>query len=366
LQGIRPTGIDRVGLAYVERYADEAQAVISVRGLLIGLSPSVSRAVFRHLLNEQPSRLGWLGLVCGLFLGCGRLRPNTIVLHTAHSGVEYPGYFRAVSRRQSRVVFMVHDLIPLTHPEYARGTASDQHADRIHAALAGAAGIVANSQATLDDVAAFARKHGTRMPPAVVAHLAPGTPVRAAKERALVEPYFVAIGTLEPRKNYSLLLHVWQRMVAQLGPRTPKLLVIGRPGWKCENELDMLHLSPALQGVVRHLADCSDHALVGWLTSARALLFPSFVEGYGMPLVEALAMGVPVLASDLPVFREIAADVPDYLDPLDGPAWLARIQAYSQPYSLDHARQLARIRAFRPPSWGDHFKVVDDFLACLP
>jgi glycosyltransferase involved in cell wall biosynthesis len=96
------------------------------------------------------------------------------------------------------------------------------------------------------------------------------------------------------------------------------------------------------------------------------LLFPSFAEGYGMPLVEALSRGVPVIASDLPVFREIAGDVPDYLDPLDGMGWMVRIESFADPASPERAAQLKRLAGFSAPIWPAHFETVERFLERLP
>jgi glycosyltransferase involved in cell wall biosynthesis len=101
------------------------------------------------------------------------------------------------------------------------------------------------------------------------------------------------------------------------------------------------------------------------LHHAQALLFPSFVEGYGMPLVEALALGVPVIASDLGAFHEIAANIPDYIDPLDGLRWAERVMDYAQPNSESRAMQLQRMAHFKTPSWGEHFVKVDGLLARL-
>jgi glycosyltransferase involved in cell wall biosynthesis len=98
------------------------------------------------------------------------------------------------------------------------------------------------------------------------------------------------------------------------------------------------------------------------LAGARALLFPSFAEGYGLPLAEALALGVPAVCSALPALREVGGAVPDYLDPLDGAAWRRAVLDHARPGSARRAAQLARLRGWRAPSWEAHFAAVDALL----
>ncbi len=127
----------------------------------------------------------------------------------------------------------------------------------------------------------------------------------------------------------------------------------------------MLERCAELRGLVHEESNCSDERLHALLHHARALLFPSFVEGYGLPLVEALMLRVPVIASNLAIFREIAADMPDYLDPLDGTGWISRILAYVPADSPERSAQMARIAHFREPTWSEHFDRVDTFLDSL-
>ncbi|MGF6300003.1 glycosyltransferase involved in cell wall biosynthesis [Paraburkholderia sp. WC7.3d] len=279
--------------------------------------------------------------------------------------MEFGRYYNAMTKRQIRPVFMVHDLIPLTHAEYCRPGVDATHRNRMQTALKHASGLIMNSQATLDSLAAEAHRSNLPLPPIVVAHLASGVTPRPLAPRPIATPYFVMLSTIEPRKNHWFILHVWRRLVEQLGAAAPKLVVIGRRGWECENVIDMLERCESLKGVVIEESHCSDEKLYAYLQHCQALLFPSFVEGYGMPLAEALALKVPVLASDLSVFHEIADDIPDYLDPLDGPGWLARIQAYTQANSPERDGQLSRIERFREPTWVEHFERVDAFLETL-
>lgn len=285
-------------------------------------------------------------------------------MHTSHNGMEFERYYSGMAARGVRTVFMVHDLIPITHAEYCRPGVDGIHRKRIRTALKHADGLITNSQSTLDSLTIEGQRAGLTLPPSIVALLASGIDTRGTHATPALEqtPYFVMLSTIEPRKNHWFILHVWRRLVEQLGAAAPKLVIIGRRGWECENVADMLERCTALRDTVIELPSCSDEDLHAWLQHARALLFPSFAEGYGMPLVEALALGVPVLASNLDVFSEISGDIPDYIDPLDGPGWIKHIVAYSQPFSPQRQAQLERITQFREPSWTDHFERVDCLL----
>ncbi|NMM04349.1 glycosyltransferase family 4 protein [Paraburkholderia sp. RP-4-7] len=364
--GLLPTGVDRVGLAYIQKYGSEARAILSERGFSAVLTEKDSQQTFAWLLSSVCNRNAIRALVVRACLNRVREKKiNGVLLHTSHNGMEFGRYYRAMAAREIRPVFMVHDLIPLTHAEYCRPGVDATHRHRMHTALKHASGLITNSQATLDSLAAEAHHANLSLPPSVVARLASGVTQRPLAPRPLPSPYFVMLGTIEPRKNHWFILHVWRRLVEQLGTATPKLVVIGRRGWECENVIDMLERCQSLKGVVIEEAHCSDEQLHAYLQHAQALLFPSFVEGYGMPLAEALALKVPVLASDLDVFHEIADDIPDYLDPLDGPGWLASIQAYAQANSPARDAQLTRIERFREPTWAEHFDHVDGFLETL-
>ena len=370
MAGRLPTGVDRVSLAYVGHFAHQAQAVVRFGRRSLVLTPAASAQLFRALLHPSP-RFGWTvrKLVGPEY--CNLLRRQDIagkfLFNTGHTGLERATYPARLRRMAVRPVFFIHDLIPITHPEYCRPGELAKHVMRMRNALAVASGIIANSQATLEALADFAARAGQAMPPAVVAPL--GTPRLPAPSavRPLAEPYFVMLGTIEARKNHLLILQVWRRLVDIMGARAPRLVIIGQRGWECENVVDLLERCASLRGIVIELSSCTDADVSTYLTHAQALLFPSFAEGYGMPLVEALLLGLPVIASDLPAFREIAGDVPEYVDPLDALGWLATITAYAPDtaHAPVRAQQLVRLERFNVPTWESHFDVVDRFLAAL-
>ena len=140
-------------------------------------------------------------------------------------------------------------------------------------------------------------------------------------------------------------------------------MLVGRRGWENENVLDLLERCTLLKGLVTEAGSLPDPAVATLLAGSRALLFPSFAEGYGLPLAEALAAGAPAICSDLPALREVGGDVPEYLDPLDGAGWRRMVLDYAGPESRSRAAQLARLRSWVATRWDEHFDAVDGMLA---
>ena len=367
--GRLPTGIDRVCLAYLEQYRGDAQAVIQRRGFRRILPEAASDRLFEMLLHPRRSVRRDLAR----FLASERLRPNPrlsgrgrLYLNVGHTALQQPGYLEWTRTADVRPVYMIHDLIPITHPEYCRAGESERHVERVRNMLASAVGIIGNSQATLDSLSSFADSVAMATPAMIAAPL--GTDLRrdgSDLSPPQGPPTFVMLGTIEARKNHLLLLQIWARLVRAQGANAPRLLVIGQRGWECEQVFDLLDRSEVLRGAVVETGRCSDAELDEHLRGARALLFPTLVEGYGLPLVEALALGTPVIASDLPVFHEIGQEVPDFIDPLDGPAWQAAILDYAADHSARRDAQLARLATYRAPGWDDHFARVDAWLDTL-
>ncbi|HVC53908.1 MAG TPA: glycosyltransferase family 1 protein [Stellaceae bacterium] len=269
---------------------------------------------------------------------------------------------RLKERAAARFICLIHDLIPVLYPEYAKPGQSDQHRRRIETAAQLADAIIVNSAVTRDTLLPHldrARRH----PPVLVAPF--GTDLQALPNEppaTLKRPYFVYVSTIEARKNHLLLLNLWRAMAEELGEAAPLLVLIGQRGWEAENVVDMLERCPALRGVVIEHNELSDAAMVRLLRGARAMLLPSFAEGFGFPLIEGFTLGLPALCSDIPALRETGAGIPEFFDPLDGLGWRAAILDYAAEQSPRRAAQLERLSRWRPARWEDHFAAVDGLI----
>lgn len=362
LSGVMTTGVDRVTLAYVEHYYTRSRAVLAEGRFVAVLTKQDSQKAFDALLHPTTRSKSIIKrlIIKARLTAWYRLKIyEAVLINTGHTGVDHQAYAIALRKRGVKLLFMVHDVIPITHPEFCRPAEKLKHHKRVDNMLSYGDGIIANSQYTLNTLEEESKKIGVEMPSSVVAHLAPGFVSKSHGESPFQAPYFVVLGTIEPRKNHNLLFRVWRNLVEEMGESAPRLILIGRRGWECENAIDVLERSEVLRGFLIEKNSCSDDELGSILHHAQALLFPTLVEGYGMPVVESLMVNTPVIATDLSVFHEIAGDIPDYLDALDGLGWKAHIKTYMDSNHPLRLAQLARMQKFAIPTWKAHFEKVD-------
>lgn len=362
-----PTGIDRVCSAYVRHFGRRCQAVVQRGGAYYVFTPRHSDRLFA-LFDKGGSefRRQFLQLAGAAFASARRSPPRKgmLYLNIGHTGLDEPSLPRWVARHGVRPIYLVHDLIPFLHPEYCRPGEEPKHRQRMMNVLESGSGLIGNSQATLDDLAAFAASRGLPMPPSIVAWIA-GPPIpHDVVPKTFDRPHFITVGTIEARKNHSLLLHIWKRLIATYGTDAPLLVLVGRRGWEAGHVLAMLDRAVDLKDQVLELGKCGDEELARLIAGSRALLMPSFAEGFGLPVAEALQLGTPVIASDLPVFREFAGEIPTYVDVLDGKAWESAIMSFTGE-SLERERQLQAMAGYRAPGWASHFEIVEEWLKTI-
>ncbi len=368
------TGIDRVELAY----AQTLRETMPGRLRYVMLHPWQSRfavvpweraVAFLDRLatvwqDGNPSdcrRLAMVLLARTALAGAPHAGPDgAVYLLVSHRHLQRRAALaRALRRSGAAFATLLHDVIPMTHPEFVRPGDGARHAERVATAALLANGVIVNSWATAASLARY-------LPGGCPLHVAPlgVTAVAPAEPEAPSErPYFLCVGTIEPRKNHLMLLQVWRRLVETLGDAAPRLEIVGGRGWENENVLDMLDRNPLLRGhVIEHGRVC-DRRLNTLMRGARAVLMPSFAEGFGLPVAEALAAGTPVICSDLPALRETGGPVPEYIDPLDASFWAAAVLDYAEAGSVRRAAQCARLAAWRPVTWAAHTEGVLGFLA---
>ncbi len=265
-------------------------------------------------------------------------------------------------RRDISALFFMHDLLPVLMPEYFREAEFERHQKRLrNFARFGSAAIVTTKTVAADLTAHMASlgRHDVPIFQAPTPIAATFTTPRSIDGRLNGVPFFVLCSTIEPRKNHLMILWIWRALVARLGKAAPKLVLVGTRGWHYDAIIDLIARSPALRESVIEVGGLSTPGLKRLMDNARAVLMPTFGEGYGLPVHEALAAGTPVIASDVAVFREIASDGLTLISPLDGEAWLEAVAARTTADRPDSAAPP------RPEQWSSYFDRLEGFIDAL-
>lgn len=379
-----PTGIDRVELAYARHLIATARDRLGFTGWWgrLSLLPNDDAVAMIAALDamwsggavDEAARAKVQALVA-------RLRRHVLLrgeapLHAHLAGVGGPivyllvshyrlhrpaGIARIKRRFDARIVMLIHDLIPIEHPDLVPSWQARRHRQRMLNVARLADLAIVNSSGTGEALRRYLAANGKSVAIVVAPLGLDLVPTRDAPGEAAA-PYFAYVATIEPRKNHALLVEVWRALRVSLGDATPKLVLVGRRGWKSRSILDAIRAAPWMTGLVEEYNRLPDVAVARLVGGARAALLPSIAEGYGLPLAEALALGVPAVCSDLSELREVGGAVPDYLDPHDAAAWVRVLADYARPGSEARQAQLQRLKAWRAPTWADHFRIVQPLI----
>jgi glycosyltransferase involved in cell wall biosynthesis len=310
------------------RPAGEDAIWTDLRSRLVSGSREHYHRARRMTLPSAARRLGSTLRATGIGPGRSVLKAvpqGAAYLNVGQIGLAVPVFLRWLERRRDVApVFMLHDVIPLENPEFVSSSSARHHATMVASTVRHADGLIVttdHARATVADALARLGRPSIRT-------LARNLPLpEAFRETGNSHAdlrgvrYFVVCGSIEPRKNLGLLHTVWKRLAARMGEATPHLVIVGSPGWNSEGLLDQLERCSTTRRRIHPVAGLSSPALKDLLAGAVGLLMPSWSEGFGLPVLEANALGVPTIASDIPSHREVADSQTILLNPGDPDAW---------------------------------------------
>lgn len=262
--------------------------------------------------------------------------------------------------RGVRMLFVVYDLLPVRRPEWFPDGIAQMHARWLQCIGHHADALLCISRFVADDVRRWFDEHPpVRRDELSLGYFYPGNDPAAARpssglptdaadvlQRLRASPSFLTVGTIEPRKGHAFVLEAFERLWA--AGVEANLVVVGRQGWMSEALAERLRAHARAGSQLIWLERASDEYLEQVYDSARALVAASEAEGFGLPLVEAARRGLPVIARDIPVFREVSSVFASYFD---GDDVGSLVEALRQAIAIDRPRRLPDADAVL--SWQD-------------
>lgn len=256
---------------------------------------------------------------------------------------------------------LLYDIIPLRRPEFCDHNLVKMFDSWLSTTLPHADVVMAISEASAKDIAAYAREHGWKLlahPVAIPMGTGFGHPAPAmrlpGREYPEVGRYALIVSTIEARKNHLLLFRVWRRLLEEM-PRekVPTLVFAGRVGWMVQDLMQQLKNANYLDGKLVLFEDPTDGELTTLYQGAQFTLFPSFYEGWGLPVTESLSFGKPCIIANATSLPEAGGALARYFDPENTTeAYRVVREVVEDPEGL--RRWQARVaRDFRPVVWDD-------------
>lgn len=222
-------------------------------------------------------------------------------------------------RRRCRSIITIHDLAFLLYPQFLTKSGA-RHYGQIDQAVRHTDHIIAVTESTRRDIVRLLGVPEQMITviyeaPRRFFHLLPDVDLKPRLQRrfGLERDFVLFVGTIEPRKNVPTLLGAFQQLLDHYHPEVD-LVLAGAPGWLTD---DIYALSDrlGLKGRVHFLGRVSDEELVWLYNAAQMLVLPSFYEGFGLPPLEAMACGTPVIVSNVSSLPEVVGDAGLLVDP---------------------------------------------------
>lgn len=356
----RLTGVPRVMDELSRRFAAEDSTV------LVGWDSTASRY---HQTDLPTAKPGILKKAVRKLLK-SKSSPATVTPHKSDtlfvladwhgSDPAFVDYLVDLKKAGVILAQMSYDLLPIVTPQYSgHATKSLTRYTKTIYPLCDI--IFAISEHTKQDITGWLKSNKLTVPKIKVIRL--GDDFKLAKPSKPTGSYFsgetkdflLCVGTIEARKNHALLYYVY-KLALQRKIELPDLVIVGRRGWKSDDIYEVMTTDPQTKNKFIILEKTSDEELSWLYRHCLFSVYPSFYEGWGLPIAESIAHGTPCVCSNTSSMPEVAGDLVSYFSPSSADECLQAITAMLKPSELNQAKQ--QLKAYQPTSWDETFRLI--------
>lgn len=269
--------------------------------------------------------------------------------------------------RGIKIVTYIYDIIPITYPQFFHTNTLYYFMDYFGANLQYSDAFIVSTQSVLDEIYQISERMGLKRIPGFVSWL--GSDFHIKQEEDTIrhdaeefiqkkQKYVLIVGTVEPRKNHKILLDAFDK---ELFDKDICLVIVGKIGWNVENLEKRIRSHPQIGRKLYFFEGLNDASVNLLYKNALFVAFPTYDEGFGLPMIEAFQRGVPVIASDCPVLREVGGERAVYFKTESVDSFLKVLNRYLDDFSQYEALK-EKVRTFVPFTWDQATKRIVDVL----
>lgn len=267
-----------------------------------------------------------------------------------------------LKKRGVKIAVFVHDIIPVILPQYCDRETAMRFMDYIGAHAKYADVIIGNSQNTITDMEKLLAELELPIPHMAVAPLGADFKLKQSEktsEHPVVQglrgkKYLLAVGTIEPRKNYDFLLDFYEQKLKFMNI---ELVVCGRQGWNVDAVMArILKMNHSEKGF-HYVGYANDILITDLYRNAFFMILTTHYEGFGLPVIEAFHYQTPALVPDIPVFREVGGEYCDYYDSDDMLQLEAKLVFYEK-NPEQYASRKEQLKAYKPGTWNQAEELI--------
>lgn len=278
---------------------------------------------------------------------------------------EMNSFFKIKKQTPLTLKFLCHDLMPVSTPQFVFENVTKNFKKYINETIKVADFFYCNSNYTKNELTDYYYKNNLTPPPMQVITLGCDLHNKAKTitddnsiNELIKEPYLLFVSTIEIRKNHQLIYDMYLKLLEQGINNLPKIYFVGKRGWKVDDLLNQLDNDNRIQDKIILLNNITDNQLLQLYQNCWFALYPSFIEGYGLPVAECLSMGKYCLSSNAGSLPEAGGEFIDYLSPYELESWCEKfLFLINNPDYIDQKEQYIK-ENYRPVSWESFAKEI--------